>query len=80
MNPLPTLVKLARDVTRPIFPQKVAFWKGNPLISGKSRVVKFYNLARPTEIRFMIEILRIPSQRTSFRLAFVAHVFHSPHL
>ena len=28
------------------FPQKVAFWKGNPLISGKSRLVKYYNLAR----------------------------------
>ena len=23
-------------------PQKVAFWKGNPLISGKSRLVKYY--------------------------------------
>ncbi len=29
-----------------IFFQKVAFWKGNPLISGKSRLVKYYNLAR----------------------------------
>ena len=28
------------------FPQKVAFWKGNSLISGKSRLVKYYNLAR----------------------------------
>ena len=28
------------------FPPKVAFWKGNPLISGKSRLVKYYNLAR----------------------------------
>ena len=28
------------------FPQKVAFWKGHPLISGKSRLVKKYNLAR----------------------------------
>ena len=27
-------------------PQKVAFWKGNPLISGKSRLVKYYNLGR----------------------------------
>ena len=27
-------------------PQKVAFWKGNPLISAKSRLVKYYNLAR----------------------------------
>ncbi len=26
--------------------QKVAFWKGNPLISGKSRLVKYYDLAR----------------------------------
>ncbi len=28
------------------FPQKVAVWKGNPLISGKSRLVNYYNLAR----------------------------------
>ena len=28
------------------FPQKVAFWKGHPLISGKIRLVKYYNLAR----------------------------------
>ena len=28
------------------FPQTVAFWKGNPLISGKSRLVKYSNLAR----------------------------------
>ena len=28
------------------FPQNVAFWKGNPLISEKSRLVKYYNLAR----------------------------------
>ena len=27
-------------------PQKVAFWKGNPLILGNSRLVKCYNLAR----------------------------------
>ena len=27
-------------------PQKVAFWKGHPLISGKSRLVKYFNLAR----------------------------------
>ena len=40
------LVKLARDLTRVLGPQKVAFWKGNPLISGKSRLVKYYNLAR----------------------------------
>ena len=26
------------------FPEKVAFWKGNPLLSGKSRFVKYYNL------------------------------------
>ena len=34
---------------RPIsLPQKVAFWKGNgtPAISGKSRLVKYFNLAR----------------------------------
>ena len=29
------------DLTRPISPKKVAFWKGNPLISGKSRLVKY---------------------------------------
>ena len=33
------------DLTRPIFP-KWWFSKGNPLISGKSRLVKYYNLAR----------------------------------
>ena len=27
-------------------PEKVAFWKGFPLISGKSRLMKYYNLAR----------------------------------
>ena len=27
-------------------PQNVAFWKGNPLISGKSRLVKYCNLVR----------------------------------
>ena len=32
------------DLTRPIFP-KWWFSKGNPLISGKSRLVKYYNLA-----------------------------------
>ena len=26
------------------FPQKVANWKGNPLISGKSRLVKYYSI------------------------------------
>ncbi len=39
------LVKLARDLTRPISP-KWWFSKGNLLISGKSRLVKYYNLAR----------------------------------
>ena len=39
------LVKLARDLTRPIS-TKWWFSKGNPLISGKSRLVKYYNLAR----------------------------------
>ena len=37
------LVKLARDLTRPISP-KWWFSEGNPLISGKSRLVKYYNL------------------------------------
>ncbi len=27
-------------------PQKVAFWKGNPIISGKSRLVKYYSKRR----------------------------------
>ncbi len=38
------LVKLARDLTRPISP-KWWFSKGNPLISGNSRSVNYYNLA-----------------------------------
>ena len=41
------LVKLARDRKHEFdFPQKVVFWKGNLLISGKSRLVKYCNLAR----------------------------------
>ena len=43
------LVKLARKTTDfqdRNFPQKVAFRKGNPLISEKSRLVKYYKLAR----------------------------------
>ena len=39
------LVKLARDLTRPIYP-KWWFSKGNPLCLGKSRLVKYCNLAR----------------------------------
>ena len=35
----------SRPKTRPIFP-KCWFSRGNPLISGKSRLVKYYNLAR----------------------------------
>ena len=38
------LVKLQRPHTTSH--QKVAVWKGIPLISGKSRLVKYYNLAR----------------------------------
>ena len=38
------LVKLARDLTRPH--PKRWFSKGNPLISGKSGLVNYYNLAR----------------------------------
>ena len=38
-------IKLARDLTRPKAP-KWCFSKGNLLISGKSRLVKYYNLAR----------------------------------
>ena len=41
------------DLTR-FSPQNVAFWKGNPRISGKSRLVKYYNLTRiNVEIHFM---------------------------
>ena len=40
------LVKFHRDLTRPIGPQNVAVWKATPLISGKSRLVKYCNLAR----------------------------------
>ena len=40
------LVKLGRDVTRPKTPQKVAMEGKSPKISGKSRLVKYYNLAR----------------------------------
>ena len=32
--------------TGPENPQKVANWRGNPIISGKSRLVTYYNLAR----------------------------------
>ena len=39
------------DLTRPIFP-KWWFSKGNPLISGKSRLVKYYNLARILSLSF----------------------------
>ena len=38
------LVKLFHDLTRP-GPQKRWFSKGNPLISRKSRLVKYQNLA-----------------------------------
>ena len=42
------LVKLVRDLTRPKKKTKWCFfWKGDsPAISGKSRSVKYYNLAR----------------------------------
>ena len=33
-------------ITTTDFPQKIAFWKGKLLISGKSRLVKYYKLAR----------------------------------
>ena len=39
------LVKLARGLTRPISP-KWWFSKGNPLCLGKSKLVKYCNLAR----------------------------------
>ena len=37
---LPSGQNIASDLKRP-GPQNVAFWKGNPLISGKSRLVKY---------------------------------------
>ena len=46
------LVKLARDLTRPISP-KWWFSQGNPLISGKSRLVKYYSIWPDT---WMIQI------------------------
>ena len=33
------------------FPQKVAFWKGNLLISDFSRLVNLYNLARKIPLK-----------------------------
>ena len=42
---LPYIWSNYSDLTRPISP-KWWFSKGNPLISGKSRLVKYYNLAR----------------------------------
>ena len=43
-------------------PQKVAFWKGNPFISEKSRLVKYDNLAR---LDYYISTLssKIPANR-----------------
>ena len=40
-------------------PQKVAFRKGNPLISGKSKLVKYYNLTRCMEYIYILYILYI---------------------
>ena len=37
-------------------PQMVANSKGNPLISGKSGLVKYYNLARSMEIVYHLKI------------------------
>ena len=40
---LPTIICLGLVYQhQPTSPQKVACWKGNPLISGKSRLVKYY--------------------------------------
>ena len=46
-NPLNTLWSNYSDLTRPH--PKWWFSKGNTLISGKSRLVKYYNLARYSE-------------------------------
>ena len=47
------------DLTRPH--PKRWFSKGNPLISGKSRLVKYYNLPRimdnPTEITWLLDAI-----------------------
>ena len=48
------LVKLARDLTRPH--PKWWFSKGNPLISGKSTLVKYYNLANEWDMIFDITL------------------------
>lgn len=42
-------------------PQNVAFWKGNPLISGKFWLVKDYNLTKSTDLDDMppMEILNL---------------------
>ena len=40
------LVKLARDLTRVLGPQMVAFLREMPLFQGKSGLVKYYDLAR----------------------------------
>ena len=55
------LVKLARDLTRPH--PKWWFSKGIPLISGKSRLVKYFNLARWMILRIFlpIESMGLPS-------------------
>ena len=57
-----SIVKLGRDLTNQLFsPQKVAFRKGNgPLVSGKSRLVKYYNLARCFKVSFRV---KEPSER-----------------
>ena len=38
------LVKLARDLTRPIYPPNGGHCKGNPLFQGKTRLVKYYSI------------------------------------
>ena len=51
------LVKWARDLTRPKYPQIVVWYGKSPKIPGKSGSVKYYNLARS------IEILQFPRHK-----------------
>ena len=57
-------------------PYKVAFWKGNPLISGKSRFVKYYNLARcilKISVYICILLMVKKSSRDSHQLILIKH-------
>ena len=49
----------SRPKTRVLGPQKVAVWKGNPLISGKSRLLKYYILAWLSSLHRFCALWRI---------------------